>query len=247
MLPRIVFLDIDQTIIGNSLSSIYRVLLHDVVRDLVQAGELDANIKPLNMKTEIAPVIRPHFEQVMKRLSKHYQGTLELFVCTLGTSRMTHALKIPGIEQATNITFNRPIFCNSHNEEENSQATGNTKKKLVYKCFLKAVASLKHKYPALNNAENVEMVFRERFIMVDDAGPDVSFDEKSKPHIIKCPAYAMCSHRKPHRGIPANVLAHPKVNTFVKDWAHHRAKIVPHSTNTKQDTFWLSFEQQFKI
>jgi hypothetical protein len=239
-LPTIVFLDIDKTIIGRANAAVERYFLHKVIHEVIDAGELPSSARPspaLSPEAEMGPLIRPGFAQAMR----HLRGTLpnlELFVCTMGTPSTVSELKVPGIERATGVRFNRPLFhrtlCQSVTVED---------RKLVGSCFRQAIAALskRKKYAGLDRPSVAARVFREHFFMVDDTA-NVAFDDASNARLVVCPPYEfMPAPAGLLTGVPPVALRSPKVASYAAARGLHRGrKDDGDHDDGDHDTFWAT-------
>jgi hypothetical protein len=236
MLPYIIFLDIDKTVIGRAHSVVERFFLRKVIAEVGAAGELDARkVVPLDPAAEMAPLLRPGFGDAIRRIKKALGGHVELFVCTMGVPSTVMELKAPGIECSAGVRFNRPLF-----HRGICQSSASPDKKLVGACFKVAAAALaRRKYPALRDPAAVHRTFHERFFMVDDLS-DVAFDDASNKRMLVCPPYEHHPWSDPLEGVPASVLRSPKVALYVKErvggWGQQKT---PDGGNA--DDFWPSF------
>lgn len=222
-LPFIMFLDIDKTLIGQAHAASHRFWLHAAVRELAEAGVLPrgagARLPVLDPAAEMAPLLRPGVAEGLRRIRRALPGA-ELFVCSAGTRALVHGLKVPGIERACGLKFNRPVFCASTDPRENCRSVAFGHLKLVRACFDRAALSLRRKYPALRDAAAREAVFDTRFFMVDDTA-SVALDAPSNKRLIQCPPYEVRPWADPFEGVPRTILTHPLVMEYV------RAQILP--------------------
>jgi hypothetical protein len=195
-LPIIVFLDLDKTVIGRSHAQVEHMFLRKVIEELVEVGEVPARVQAALSKRanaspadEIGPLVRPGFADAVRRIEAAL-GRVEWFVCTMGMPLTVMELKVPGIERATKVRFNRPVFTQAE-----CRAATDDGKKLMWQCFQKAVAALarKEKYAGVRHqlldADTMRNVmFARRFFMVDDT-PDVALDDASNRRLVTCPPY----------------------------------------------------------
>ena len=230
-LPTIIFLDLDKTVIGRADAAVERFFLRKVIDEVFDAGELAERPRPLSPKDEMGPLIRPGFGEAMQRIKK----ALPIFACTMGVAATVIEMKVPGIEQATGIRFNRPIF-----HKGICQSAADPGKKLVRQCFDLAIDHLakRSKYgDCLRRRRN--KVFEERFFMVDDTA-DVAFDDASNAKMVLCPPYVYAprvrSYVDPFVGIDSKVLESPKVALYIASMKVNAEE--KEKTQTALDTFW---------
>ena len=248
-LPTVLFLDLDKTVIGRANAAVERFFLHRVVKEVADAGELPASARPrrpLDAVEAMASILRPGFGEAIRRLRRVFP-TLEVFVCTMGVPATVTELKVPGIEGASGVRFNRPLFhrglCQSAAAED---------RKLVGACFRQALQALSRRprYAGLGLATDAavaDRVFRERFLMIDDT-PEVAFDSASNRRLLVCPPYtasgpdgglALTS------GIPAAALRSPKVAEYLATVEERQRKkpivvTAEERAASATDAFWPS-------
>lgn len=206
-LPFVVFLDVDKTLIGRAEGSVARFWLRRVVRELVEAGELPASAgpTPTDPRADMEPLLRPGVGDALRRI-RNALGHVEYFVCSLGQQPVVAELKAPGIERAAGVRFRRPLFCVSTDDSCNCRSAASPDRKLVARCFARAVAELARRgYPALRNPSAAKRVYSERFFMVDDT-PGVAFDDASNGRLVTCPPYMHTPFCDPLEGIPPRAL-----------------------------------------
>ena len=233
-LPYIVFWDVDKTMIGHADAACDRYWLMRHLKDLEDSHVLPRGTCPtplIDARREIEPLLRPGLRAGLDAIRAALPGAAaEFFVCSYGKECVLEDLKVKGIEEATGLSFCRPIFCVSSDQARNVQPASG-KKKLVRKNFDEAARSLARKYPALEDPAVVDEVFRSRFFMVDDTR-GIAFDAASNERVIVCPAFehrpAPSSSADPLEGlgIPETALRHPMVQEcvqeFVQGCVHHR-------------------------
>jgi hypothetical protein len=191
-LPTVLFLDLDKTVIGRAHAAVERHFLRKVIDEVADAGELSCGRPmPLAPEEEMAPLLRPGFADAIRRLRATLPN-LEVFVCTMGVHKNVMELKVPGIERATGLRFNRPVFC-----RDDCQSAAKEDLKLVGACFHRAIDALskRKKYAFLKRDPAMAVrVFDERFFMIDDT-PRVAFDEASNARLITCPLTSTAPHQ----------------------------------------------------
>jgi hypothetical protein len=249
-LPTVLFLDLDKTVIGRANAAVERFFLHRVVKEVADAGELPESARPrrpVDPVEEMASILRPGFGDAMRRLRRVFP-TLEVFVCTMGVPATVTELKVPGIEGAAGVRFNRPLFhrglCQSAAAED---------RKLVGACFRQALQALSRRprYAGLGLATDAavaDLVFRERFLMIDDT-PEVAFDAASNRRLLVCPPYTAPGPEGSAvagiAGIPAAALRSPKVAEYLAGVEDRKRKkpivVTPEERSASAaDAFWPS-------
>jgi hypothetical protein len=240
-LPVIAFLDLDKTVIAKPHAQVEHLFLRKIVQELGDAGEIPARLlaqlpEPPLPEDEIGPLLRPGFADAVRRINAALGPNVEWFVCTMGFPITVSELKLPGIERATGLRMNRPVF-----DQPACRAAVDDGSKLVWQCFQKAIVSLqrKKKYAPvreqLRDPKVVLDVFTQRFFMVDDT-PNVAFDSASNMRLITCPPY---EHEAPSTAatMPDSILRLPKVRDYLK-----RRPLPPPGgpgpTARAPDTFW---------
>ena len=223
-LPYVVFLDVDRTLIGNTRTCGHRFMIRRVIQELAEAGviapEAAATVRPIDPAAEMMHALRPGVADALHRIRSALPGT-EFFLCTLGFHDIVHGCRAPGIEAATGVRFRRPMFCSGATYDPDNCRTLSScgRKKLVGRCFARALESLREDYPALERggADAARTVFEERFLMVDDT-PAVAIDAPSNARLIVCPPYRHTGPWvDPFWGVPQELLAHKEVETFVRE------------------------------
>lgn len=148
-LPFVLFLDVDRTLIGRANALAAHHCLQRVLQELADAGELPrtACLLAAESDTYREELVRPGMGTSLRRLREGIKkadghDALEIFVCSLGQASLVAERKVPLIEAVAGVRFNRPLFSASSKDDENCQATGDPKKKLVRQCFRTAIQSL---------------------------------------------------------------------------------------------------------
>lgn len=166
MLPLVLFLDIDGTLIGDVLPQVceWEVLSR------FDAAKLPAFKKHL-IEALKAGLLRPNVSDFITSLRARYEH-IEFFIYT--ASDMTWAnFLIPCIEQIIGFKFNRPLFSRKHCESN--------KKKSISKVLPSVVRSLKGTYSGVTVKS-----LKNRVAIVDNN--NVMVDGESH-RCIKCPTY----------------------------------------------------------
>jgi hypothetical protein len=242
-LPTVVFLDVDYTLIGHSEAACDRYWVARVAKDVEDSHELPKGTCPeplIDALAEIEPLLRPNLRAGLIGLRQALPNC-EIFVCSYGQRAVVEDLKVAGVERATRIRFNRPIFCCTSDRDANVKTSAtHVKKKLVRKCFDVAARRLSRKYPLLGDFKTVDKVFQTRFFMVDDT-PDIAYDAASNARLVVCPAYKFRPEASNDRfegmALPRKALQHPLVQDFIREeLPMEPLEAVPRDAT---DDFWL--------
>jgi hypothetical protein len=136
MIPLVVVLDLDGTIIGDITP---QIVSWEICNDIKSSG--GGNFyKPKDLYAKLqGGIIRPYFAEFIKSLKKNIPN-IEFFIFT--ASEKKWAMNIIGyIEKACNIKFNRPLFTRQHCLLVDSEY-----KKCIKKISPTIMRSLKKKY-----------------------------------------------------------------------------------------------------
>lgn len=99
----VIILDLDGTVVGDVTYALLRHQLLTLIRQQKLRGPNAMDVLTNALKPSLK-LIRPGFQQFMKRYAKH-----EIFVFTASERRWAHII-LPCIEKALNVRFNRPFF-----------------------------------------------------------------------------------------------------------------------------------------
>ena len=243
-LPTVVFLDVDYTLIGHSEAACDRYWVARVAKDVEDSHELPRGTCPtplIDARAEMEPLLRPNLRAGLVGLQRALPDC-EFFVCSYGQKAVVEDLKVAGIERATRVRFNRPIFsCTSDRDANVKTAAAHVKKKLVRKCFDVAARRLSRKYPLLRDPKVVDGVFRSRFFMVDDT-PDIAYDAASNARLVVCPPYkfrpaAAAAASAGGASLPQKALRHPLVQDFIREL--QKKPPLEALPRDAEDDFWL--------
>lgn len=204
MLPYVVFLDIDKTLIGRSHALVARFWLRRAIQELAREGALPprlahASPAPTAPDAQVGPdLLRPGVGDALRAmqdavLAPDGKSCVEFFICSLGTRPNVAECKVPGLERHTGVRFNRPLFCTSvDGAPDNCRSGAEADKKLVRSCLDRALAVLarRPRYArALAEPGAAAQVFQHRFLMIDDT-PNIAVDPVvNRRALLVCPPY----------------------------------------------------------
>lgn len=193
-LPFILFLDIDQTTIGD---------LHMCLKEYKILGMIP-NQKPskmIDLQHELSSgLLRPFIKDFLAFCQKKFNQHFELFFYTNSSYEWASCI-VPQIEKALGFKANRPIFT-----RENSLNYTKT----IVNIFPLIQKSLIKKYPLIANETHIKTIFNERMIFIDDLKENL-YDYPSRQ--IVCPEYAF----KPYYSIPEKIIEKYKLPASVFD------------------------------
>jgi hypothetical protein len=163
-----VFLDLDNTIVGNGSA-------------LLQAWQIVGSTRWPNLidtTTVFSTVfVRPGLSNFITELKRGLQN-VEVFVYSAGTREWVESV-VAGVERSTGVRFNRPLFC----RDDMVVASGTMCKSLAA-VLPKAAAAIKDKYPSLKQRSGLHALMADRVCLVDDI-PTVLL-EKGKQIVSPC-------------------------------------------------------------
>lgn len=194
MLPRVILIDLDGTLIGkvNCLVCEYD-LAHALDKKKVKAVR-DAVISRLRYG-----IIRPHFHAFCKYVQQTVDREgYELFVYTASEAKWASFL-VPCIEAALNVKFNRPLFTRNN-------CIGPECKKSVAKIMPTIFSRLRKRYPAMTHVRDLYP----RVILVDNTPTVLGQDDAFR--LVHSPTYAY--------NYVYDVLARLDVDTVHRRFAH---------------------------
>lgn len=171
MLPLVVMLDLDGTIIGDITPQIASYEIYNKIK--FSGGSLNYKFKDFHGKL-LGGIIRPYFCEFIKKLQANVSN-IEFFVYTAGTKEWASYV-IKHIEKACKIKFNRPMFTRS-----NCILVDKEYRKSIKHVKPMIMRSLKKKYPIVTAAD-----LNDRIMVVDNM--DVYNNNESKYH-IHCKTY----------------------------------------------------------
>lgn len=167
MVPLVVILDLDRTLVGNTTSLISHWLI------MKQYGlQDDARSHIIECLKE--GVARPYFMEFIKNM-KHEYKNVEYFIYTASSDEWAKII-IECFEELYNIHFNRPIFA-----RQSHCVFGF---KLLISVIPDIVECINSKYVSKHTYEEI----RDKIVIFDDC-PFVYEDHDDMKKVIQCPAY----------------------------------------------------------
>ena len=169
-LPYIFIFDVDNTIIGNVDYIGHEVVILDIITN--KHSNNNYNITK-ELKTGL---LRPYFKDFINFIIMKYKY-VELYIYTNSPYDWTNNYTIPNIEKVIGKKFNKPYFTRENTNKRN---------KLLGNIFDIIINNLKSKYPYLNDIKNIEYVFNNQLVFIDDIKNNLK-DYPQKQ--ILCPEY----------------------------------------------------------
>jgi hypothetical protein len=217
MVPLVILLDIDGTLIGDITSQITH---YEIVQSIKKAkGRVPYNIKSLQAKLKDG-IVRPYFKSFFEDLRSY---GVEIFIYTASQKQWAEFI-IKQIEYAYNIKFNRPIFTRNNCKYINNDHIKSVK--FVQPSVFK---TLKRKYPAITVDD-----IKNNIIAIDNRKV---YDNDAK--LVLCPTY---NHLVPEN-IPAFITPQLFI-TYSKDIYDIMGKYYS-SRQFIPTSNYMKFERQF--
>jgi len=209
-LPVIIVLDMDFTIIGETLCAYTRVNLGHVLTSANKAGKLSKRykIKPMtyaNTLVQCPNIVRPRFADSIAKI-KEAIPTAEFFIYSSGSKAYVEGI-IPWVETHTGVQFNRPIFT-----RDDTVYASNGYVKSIKLWFDTIVATLQPRYRDLRADGAKDAVLKNRTLFIDDN--TVLWDDDIA--VIKCPAYKYSPFFDIMKGLDDDLVIEPVVQEHLK-------------------------------
>ena len=196
VLPFLLIFDIDQTIIGDvKYCSHEHRILELIFKNCIEKNKEVPTKCPkrdiIDIQEELhSGLLRPNAKDFIEYCQKRFKKHLEIFFYTNASYNWATTVSVPQIEKALKIKANRPIF--TYENSLSSTKTVANIAPLIQKALVK-------KYPALAKENNLQTLFNERMIFIDDIKDNV-YDYKSRQ--IVCPEY----YFRPYYNIPEKIM-----------------------------------------
>lgn len=174
VVPRVVLLDIDGTMIGK-ISPI--ACQYELLSTFSKKGGLAAAKTDIIQRLKYG-IIRPHLDTFCKAASSN---GIELFIYTASEAKWA-AFLVPCIEAAMNVKFNRPIFTRSHCKQVVSQGVVVDHEKSIEGILPSIFRTLKRSHTGLTNIK----LLADRVVLVDNTANVLSDPSR----MILCPTYS---------------------------------------------------------
>jgi hypothetical protein len=187
MLPFVLVLDLDGTIVGDVSDHIVEWIVLQTVRDKAAGAQRMHAFNRTFRSCLMAGLLRPYFGEFMSAVASHHG--IEVFVYTASTKDWAPVV-IHNVEQCTGVRFQRPLFTRDHCLPGPVPKSLQSIKPLVFR-------TLKKKYVRLSSPTDLDG----RMVMIDNT--DVLAERTSW---IPCPTYDFVSNYDVLKNVDTDVL-----------------------------------------
>lgn len=198
VLPFIVIFDIDQTLIGNMKYCVHEyTILQMIYKNCIVKNKsfptkcTERGVIDIQEDLHTC-LLRPNVKDFITYCEKRFKKQLEVFFYTNSGYTWANTVLVPQIEKALKFKANRPIFT-YENSIEWTKTIANIAP-LIKKTLIK-------KYPLLAKETNLQKVFNERMIFIDDIKENVH-DYVNRQ--IVCPEYNYTPYYDVHEKLIKN-------------------------------------------
>jgi len=223
VIPNILILDLDNTIIGSSIYhsdylELKEFLLNLAARKKIKMKVEDFN-KLKNKSLKYDDILRPYFVEFINYCNKNIPN-LEIFIYSAGT--LDYVTKyIDYIEKNHNLKFNRPIFSRNQTlTESNAEKVEIDFKKSLNLIVSKIISKLSLKYNDLKKT-GVQEIF-DNYLMFIDNRPDVLVDNEENQ--LVCYDYNFKSLIEINKLIPDYLYNNKIINKFLHNYINEQKK-----------------------
>lgn len=242
MLPFVVILDLDHTIIGDTPQA--QRDAHDAVRKLQIAGRLPLDHGRYLPVIDIAMYIkdtglRPGFVTFIEAL-RHHIPRVELFIYT-NTAEAYAYEKVQAVEQVARVWFNRPIFCGKTwmVSVPSAGRAALTQLKSLRLVLPEVARCLLSKYPALGNPGALELMLHSHTLFIDDTADNLAdVDPVAKGAQLLVEPFNTVTPRADARMPPA-LRNHPVVLKICRAFTSIQERYTDRRPSGADDHLWV--------